>query len=79
MNISGIIGHKHQIKKLEYMLKSSTMPQAMLFYGTQGTGKKKIALRILNALFCEDSNPPCLECPICLQFKNETYPDFFSL
>jgi len=79
MNLEGIKGHQRQIRNLEFLLKSDKIPQAILFTGISGIGKKLIAKRFLKALFCKDINPPCLSCSICKQIGHETFPDVIEI
>jgi DNA polymerase III subunit delta' len=79
MNDEGIKGHQRPIRNLEFLLKSNKIPQAILFTGASGVGKKLLAKRFLNSLFCKDQNPPCLSCPSCKQIANETFPDFIEI
>jgi hypothetical protein len=79
MNAEGIKGHQRQIKNLEFLLTSNKIPQAILFTGSAGIGKKLLAKRFLNALFCKNTNPPCFTCPICKQIDHETFPDLIEL
>ena len=79
MNTHGIFGHEGQIGKCESLRASGSIPQAMFFSGVSGIGKKLVAERFLNSLFCEDNNPPCLKCRACLQVRNDTFPDMIVL
>ncbi|MBN2403909.1 MAG: AAA family ATPase [Spirochaetes bacterium] len=79
MNIEGIKGHQRQIRNLEFLLKSNKIPQAVLFTGASGIGKKLLAKRFLNSFFCQESNSPCLSCPACRQIACETFPDFIEI
>jgi DNA polymerase III subunit delta' len=79
MNAEGIKGHQRQIRNLEFLLKSNKIPQAVIFTGSAGTGKRLLAKRFLNALFCKSANPPCLSCLICRQIDHETFPDLIEL
>ncbi len=79
MNVEGIRGHQRQIKNLEFLLKSNKVPQAILFTGASGIGKKLLAKRFLSSLFCKNPNPPCLSCASCRQIEHETHPDFIEI
>jgi DNA polymerase III subunit delta' len=79
MNVEGIKGHQRQIRNLEFLLKSNKIPQAVLFSGTSGIGKKLLGKRFLNSLFCKEKNPPCLSCSTCRQIEHETFPDFIEM
>jgi hypothetical protein len=79
MNVEGIKGHQRQIRNLEFLLKSNKIPQAVLFSGASGIGKKLLAMRFLNSLFCKGPNPPCLSCAACRQIAHQTFPDFIEI
>ena len=79
MNTEGIKGHHRQIKILEFLLKNKTIPQVILFSGMSGIGKRLLANRFLNALFCTEDNSPCLNCPACRQIALETFPDYIEI
>jgi DNA polymerase III gamma/tau subunit len=79
MNVEGIKGHQRQIRNLEFLLKSNKIPQAILFTGASGIGKKLLAKRFLNSFFCGNPNPPCLSCPACNQIAHDTFPDFIEI
>ena len=79
MNLNDIIGHEVQLKRLEAMLESGLIPQAMIFYGLAGIGKRKIALHLLMSLFCQKETKPCLVCNDCRLIENNTHPDVLML
>ncbi|MFC1669247.1 ATP-binding protein [Spirochaetota bacterium] len=79
MNFKGIIGHKRQIKKLELLYSNNAIPQAMLFSGISGIGKRAIAVRFIKGLFCSNQNPPCRSCPVCVQIIKGSFPDMIEL
>lgn len=47
MDTSGIIGHGRELKRISIMRNKNILPQAIVFSGISGIGKKKIALRLL--------------------------------
>ncbi|OHD67935.1 MAG: hypothetical protein A2W19_06720 [Spirochaetes bacterium RBG_16_49_21] len=79
MNTTGIIGHKRQLDTLSLLLWNNTVPHTMLFTGIAGIGKKLVARRFLAALFCPGQEPPCLQCPACIQAAGKTLPDMIEL
>jgi DNA polymerase III subunit delta' len=79
MNTTGIIGHTRQLDILNLLFWNKTIPHTMLFTGMTGIGKKLVARRFLTALFCGAKEPPCLECPACLQAAGRTLPDIIEL
>lgn len=79
LNIDGIKGHTRQLRYLSTLVKNRQYPQAILFSGPGGTGKKIIAERFLGSIFCSSSHSPCLVCELCRQFKAGSYPDYYKL
>lgn len=79
MNVSNIIGHKRQIRNLESLIKKGTIPHTLLFQGPSGIGKKIIAKRFLNALFCQSKDSPCLSCSICAQIDKGIFLDLIEI
>lgn len=78
MKTDGIIGHKKQLGYLESMLESGFKPQALMFCGINGIGKRKIAKRFLMTLFCNDGSP-CLTCKNCNTIEKDNHPDVIML
>jgi DNA polymerase-3 subunit delta' len=59
---------------LERMYKQNRVPQALLFYGKEGVGKREIAFELSKALLCLKSQyPACGVCESCRLLR-----DFFS-
>ena len=80
MNLNGITGHEVQLNRLEAMLRGGFMPQALIFHGLGGTGKRKIAMRLLMSMFCrKEQIKPCLTCNDCNLIENNTHPDVLML
>ncbi|MDR3237354.1 MAG: hypothetical protein LBT84_02495 [Spirochaetia bacterium] len=79
MNTQGIIGHDIQLSRIKMMLQNGFMPQALLFSGIRGTGKRKIAMRLLMNLFCKEETKPCLECKDCRLIEKNVHPDVIML
>lgn len=79
LNISGIVGHRTQIKRLSQLIDKGAIPQTLLFSGISGIGKCKIAQVFLTSLFCKNENPPCSNCSLCNQIRAGTFPDFIEI
>lgn len=79
MNTAGIIGHPRQLKILDTLRRNGTIPHTMIFSGRSGIGKRLVARRLLASLFCAADEPPCLRCPVCVQFAGGTFPDYIEL
>nr|VFK67497.1 MAG: DNA polymerase-3 subunit delta' [Candidatus Kentron sp. UNK]VFK72817.1 MAG: DNA polymerase-3 subunit delta' [Candidatus Kentron sp. UNK] len=54
------------------------IPHAFLLRGVAGNGKRAFAMRLANALICDDTRPamrPCGVCRGCILFQARTHPD----
>jgi DNA polymerase III delta prime subunit len=79
MKTDGISGHMLQFEHLERMLRSGSIPGTLLFSGLPGIGKRKVALRLLKALFCEGDDRPCLQCRDCRLIAGGSHPDVIEI
>ncbi len=79
LNIRGINGHIRQLRYISTLVKNGNYPQAILFSGPAGIGKKLIAERFLGSIFCSSDLSPCFECESCSQMKAGSFPDYFAL
>jgi len=70
-----VIGHDRAIAELETAIRSTRLPHALLFTGSEGTGKTTLALELAKALNCTGDNPPCQSCLHCRQITGATHPD----
>jgi DNA polymerase III subunit delta' len=69
--IDSVVGHKTEIARLFHMKEIQRWPHAMLFVGPSGTGKKKIAMGMAQALVCEQSLDGCGVCAACLRIEKK--------
>jgi DNA polymerase-3 subunit delta' len=54
------------------------LPHALLFSGSQGVGKRKLAIRLAHSLLCQtpkDNGDPCGQCQACGLIAADTHPD----
>lgn len=70
-----ILGHQKIRQHLNLLVKDGHLPQASLFYGIDGIGKKKVAFELAQKIVCENSSA-CGECSACYTFQAGTHPDF---
>jgi len=78
-NTAGLKGHARQLRYLSSLVKNGKYPQAMLFSGPGGIGKKTIADRFIGTIFCRSRHSPCFECEICRRIKAGTFPDYIEM
>lgn len=79
INLTGIKGHSRQLRYIDTLVKGRTYPQALLFSGPAGIGKRLIAERFLGSIFCKNESAPCFECDICRQIRGGSFPDYLTL
>jgi DNA polymerase-3 subunit delta' len=71
-----IIGHTWAIDHLRRSIAGGRAAHAYLISGPAEVGKGLMALRLAQALNCEQGGPdPCLECRTCGRIQRANYPD----
>ena len=79
INWSDIIGHENKIKQIREMINANQFPNAVIFSGISGIGKRRIARTVAAALLCENKDGPCGKCPSCRTFTANSNPDYYCL
>lgn len=74
MSFADIVGQDGNIAILQRSLASGRIAHAYLFDGIEGCGKKKTALALVAALFCEQGKG-CGSCPPCHKIALLQHPD----
>ena len=77
MPIVTIIGHENTRRRLRRMVESSTLPSSLLFEGTRGIGKQRLALWLAQLLVCDRDEKPCGVCLSCRNVLELRHPDVF--
>ncbi len=71
-----IIGHEWAIAYLQRLIATGHLPHALLLTGPAGIGKALVALRIAQAVNCEQPDrAPCLTCRTCRRIERGNHPD----
>ena len=79
-NWSAILGNVGKIKQIREMIQAGQFPNAVIFSGLEGIGKKRIAKIAAMALLCEaEDNKPCGKCPACRAFVADSHPDYYLM
>ena len=78
-NWSDIIGHQQKILQIRDMIKSQQFPNAVIFSGISGIGKRRVAEITAMALLCENDEAPCGHCNSCHAFITESHPDYYYM
>jgi len=74
----GIAGHEWAVDLLKGHVAQDRMRHAYLFTGSKGVGRRTLALRLAQALNCDQptaSGLPCLKCRSCEKIEHMTHPD----
>jgi DNA polymerase-3 subunit delta' len=76
----GIIGHDKIVEQFRRALQRGRLASSFLFAGAPGIGKRTFAIKLAQALLCENHGEeeldPCQRCPSCIQVLAQTHPDF---
>ncbi|MGZ9151593.1 MAG: DNA polymerase III subunit delta', partial [Nitrospira sp.] len=84
MPFADITGHEQPISLLQATLCNRRLAHAYLFYGEARIGKLMTAVRLAQALNCEqpsqtETPDSCGRCRSCLQIAARTHPDYFVI
>ena len=80
MHFKNIIGNNKNKKVLLESITTENILHSYMFYGTDGIGKKMIALEFAKMILCNDNdNSPCEKCKSCVEFNSNNNPDFFFI
>lgn len=72
----GLIGHEWAVEYLSRSIAAGRDAHAYLIAGPSGLGKSLLALRLAQALNCEQSEgAPCRACRACNRIERDNYPD----
>lgn len=77
-----LIGHQWAAHLLQRHLLNKNLRHAYLFCGPEGIGRRTLALRLTQSLFCtstERTDVPCLHCKSCQQVERMEHPDFYPV
>ena len=78
-NWSDILGNEEKVGQIRDMINSRQFPNAVIFSGLAGIGKKMIANVAAMSLLCESDNKPCGDCPSCRAFMAASHPDYYYM
>ncbi|WP_320044807.1 DNA polymerase III subunit delta' [uncultured Desulfobacter sp.] len=68
------------LSELTYIVQTERIPNALLFYGPRGTGKKQAALFFAQACNCRsDNDRPCNICVSCKKISAGMHPDIIFI
>ena len=77
-----ILNHDAPFERFRRTLESNRLASTYLFVGPDGIGKRAFALRLAQALLCENVSAPlmpCNTCSACQQVVAKTHPDLILI
>lgn len=84
-----MIGHGQAIDILQSLIKKDQIPNALLFKGSEGIGKKTVAALFSQTLFCRNRTvpeidpegwiEPCGSCTACKKLIDKNHPDLLII
>lgn len=79
MSWQGIQGHDELVEHFRRSLERGRLGNTLLFVGPPGVGKRTFALKLAQALLCQERPAklldPCGRCDACVQVQAGTHPD----
>ena len=76
---NGLVGQDEVVEQFRRAVARGRLASSFLFAGPPGIGKRTFALKLAQALLCqnhpETDLDPCLHCPSCTQVDAGTHPD----
>lgn len=76
MSFADILGHERIVDVLRRSLRTGKIAHSYLFEGIPGSGRKKTALTLIQALFCNElPDDACGECPSCRKVAGGNHAD----
>lgn len=72
----GFLGNTRIVQSLFRSISAGTLSSTLLFTGPEGSGKKTLAQKVVELLFCPKL---CRNCKNCTMLAQRTHPDFLLL
>lgn len=79
MEFEDVIGNEKVKQELLKRSKEDRIVNSYLWTGSEGIGKKKLAIIFAKLLLCQNQEPKCHTCPSCIKFETDNHPDFFLI
>ena len=70
-----VIGQTRAVSLLQHSLEAGTLAHAYLLVGPPHVGKMTLAINLAQALNCEATERPCLECSTCQKIASASHAD----
>ena len=75
INFDNFVGNEKLKDRLSALIESRSVPQAIMFEGKQGLGKRTLVSQLVRSLLCTGDDRPCDRCSACAKTKNLAHPD----
>jgi DNA polymerase-3 subunit delta' len=75
MALIDLYGHEEIRAQLSASVAANKLPGSLLFHGSPGVGKQRLALWLGQLLLCTSNDPPCGKCQGCAYARSLTHPD----
>ncbi len=83
MSWHGVLGHDEVVEQFRRAVGRGRLATSFLFVGPSGIGKYTFAMRLAQALLCQQSDPRALDacgvCESCVQMDAGTHPDLAAV
>ena len=83
MEIKKIVGQVEARRRLERIVTENRLPHALLFFGREGSGKRRVAENLAVTLLCSGRDAKAVEpyghCADCRAMASGTHPDFYLI
>lgn len=74
-----IIGQQQLVAQLRTMIDNNSLGHAYVFSGSEGMGKRTLALAFAKGLLCCGNKSESCDCISCRTFREGTNPDFYEV
>ena len=75
----GILGHDQIADQFRHILAEGRLASSFVFLGPEGVGKRTFAVKLAQALLCQEATPtalePCGRCESCRLMESGAHPD----
>lgn len=78
-SLDALIGQEQVKKTLLSAFLSNKLSHAYLFVGPRGTGKTSTARILAKMVNCEEENPPCNKCDVCISITDGSNLDLIEI
>ncbi|OHW61455.1 DNA polymerase III subunit tau [Andreesenia angusta] len=72
-----IVGNKKTIERLKKSAESGEISHSYIFEGSNGIGKKTLAMEFAKMILCTSDSRPCKVCSSCRKLESGNHPDLF--